>query len=136
VTIRPGTIDDIAWMLGLLQDLHAMSETPVPFNVPAAMAEIAQAIASPEMLCLVVEGVAILGAAIATQGGIRIAHERVWITREPGWGRKLMAEYEAWAREHGCAFVRLNPKMGDARTERLLDRSGYAPVEVSWAKAL
>lgn len=134
--IRPGTVDDIPWMLGLLEELHAMSGTPVPFNVPAAMAEIAQAIASPDMLCLVVEDVAILGAAIASQGGIRIAHERVWITRQAGWGRKLMAAYEAWAKEHGCAFVRLNPKMGDERAERLLDRSGYAPVEVSWCKAL
>jgi GNAT superfamily N-acetyltransferase len=134
--IRPGTVDDIPWMLDLLHELHTMSGTPVPFNVPAAMAEIAQAIASPDMLCLVVENVAVLGAAIATQGGIRIAHERVWITRKAGWGLRLMAAYEAWAKERGCAFIRLNPKMGDTRTERLLDRSGYAPVEVSWCKAL
>jgi hypothetical protein len=47
-----------------------------------------------------------------------------------------MIAYEAWARERACDFIRLNPKMGDARTERLLSRSGYAPVEISWCKAI
>lgn len=53
-------------------------------------------------------------------------------------GRRLMEEAERWAREQGCAIVRLWSSTARAEAHRFYERLGYARVKTqySFAKSL
>jgi GNAT superfamily N-acetyltransferase len=58
--------------------------------------------------------------------------------RRQGIGAALMAEAEAFAREHGCAVVRLRSSATRTRAHRFYEDLGYANVKTqySFVKAL
>lgn len=58
--------------------------------------------------------------------------------RRRGVGRMLLEHAEAWAREQGCAIVRLWSSAGRVNAHRFYERLGYVNIKTqySFAKAL
>lgn len=138
--IRPATLSDMPEVLDLLRELHALHKRPLPFDPGHCAGAVASAIAN-RWCVLVVDLGGVCGLLIASAGPTTIcpepvAVEHAWIVRIPGWGRKLVAAYEAWAREQGCVAVHLSTVPGDVRLESILVRSGYAEAERAYVRAI
>ena len=132
---------DIPAILGLLGRLIMPDGSPYEMDRSHVAGGLAAAIRSETGLVLVVDIDGVLGAlwasvapTIATPDLVAI--ELAWICLRPGWGRRLAAAYEQWARDKGAVTMTLNPRLGDERTGRLLSLGGFAPVEATWMKRL
>jgi len=55
--------------------------------------------------------------------------------RRLGIGRTLMAHAEAWARERGCAIVRLSSSMARAAAHRFYEGLGYVNIKTQYSFA-
>ena len=53
--------------------------------------------------------------------------------RRQGIGAALMAEAEAWARQQGCALVRLRSSAARTRAHRFYEGLGYANVKTQYS---
>lgn len=127
-------------MLTVLRRLHGMAERPLPFNAGHCAGSLARAIGAEDWLALVVDLDRVEGLLVASVGATTIspalvAVEHAWIA-PGGWGAKLAAAYETWARERGCVATHLSMAPGSDRLAAALDRRGYAPAEISMVKVL
>jgi hypothetical protein len=62
-----------------------------------------------------------------------IASELFWWAERDG--RSLMKAFEAWAQDKGADLVQMLMIMGRRDVSAVYDRSGYAPVELSFMRA-
>lgn len=137
--IRRATAADIAAIVTLTGELHRAARIPgacEPDVVAGTLAALIQ-----HGLVLVVETDGIVGFLAAERARTSVSRQWVavehgWYCRAPGWGLRLLAAYEAWARDTGCSLSRLSSPAGDERVAGILTRSGYAAVETAWVKGL
>lgn len=138
--IRPARLSDMAEILALLRKLHGLQSRPLPFDRSHCAKAVATAISAPDWLALVVETEGVTGLLIASVGvttisPARVAHEHAWIAPR-GWGAKLAAAYEDWARQEGCVAMSLACHPGDARLIETLQARGFGPAELTLVKVL
>lgn len=136
--IRPADLTDIPEILGMVEALRAHVDVPQALDRSHAAGFLAALMGSTDGLVLVVARGGLCGflAASVTVTSInpeRVAIEHGWFSRAPGWGGKLLAEYETWARKKGCALIRLSSGP-DGSLDAMMGRRGYAPAEVAWVK--
>ena len=138
--IRPAELQDIPDLLSLVEELHAATRQPLNIDRSHTAGFLARLIRDGG-LCLVVDkggpcGFLAASVYVTTTSPHPIAWEYGWYCRIGGWGRRLLAEYEAWAREKGCLAVRLSCAVGDERVSSILGREGYSPIDQTWVKLI
>ena len=87
----------------------------------------------------VVRGVLMARAAEHEFGPVRLARETVWFIEPKHRGRGalgMLDAYEAWAREHGCAFAGMGGMGEDPAVGLLYRRRGYRGAETLFLKGL
>lgn len=137
MVIRHATTDDIPVMLGLFEELRHAIAAPQAIDRSYVAGQFA-ALMCTGGLALVTEGLD--GFLIASIERSRVNPEPVAI--EHGWycrtghGAILLRRYEAWARDRGCAVIRMTTGYEQGRPMKALQRMGYAPAEVAWVKRL
>ena len=135
--IRNATTSDIPAMLGLFEELRQAIAAPQEIDRSYVAGHLA-ALMCTGGLALVTEGLD--GFLIASVERSRVnpepaAIEHGWFCRS-GHGALLLRRYEAWAREQGCAVIRMTTGYEPGRPMMALQRMGYAPAEVAWVKRL
>ena len=76
---------------------------------------------------------------LVDRGATRVRIEAVQVDaarRSRGIGAALVAHAEAWAREHGAAFVELASNAARADAHRFYGRLGYGQTHLGFKKAL
>lgn len=145
--IRLATLNDRIPVLDLLSAAHSESSMFELFEFDAALVGrnmFDAHLQSEDSLVLVhdvddvARGVLIARAQPYPYGDIKLGYEiAIWVDpqhRGSAW-QKMRREYEAWAKGKGCNVVTFSGKK-DPRFARLLERSGYAPVETQYLKAI
>lgn len=139
--IREATREDVPDVLALVHTLHASTRMALPIDDMVARRSLMAMQASPSGLLLVAEESGVLRgflAAAVSYAAISmtpIAAEVGWYS-EGGAGLRLLARYEQWAAEQGCAFIRMSTPPHNDRAASLLERRGYTVSELAWVKAL
>ena len=142
--VRLATPDDRVQVVRLLRDAHAAATSmPVPFSAPHAMALADRHIAGGDLLALVLgdpaNGVLLASAQDHPFGGAKYAMETAWWIAPDARGRSAMAmlaAYERWARDQGCAFCQMAALVSFPQAGRLYERRGYTAVETHFMKPL
>lgn len=146
--IRRATLADTIAVMSLLRAAHEQSNMAGLFDFDPVVVERNMFVAhlnAPDSLVLVhdvngtAQGILIaFASAYPYCGAYKLGIEVViWINpkhRGSAW-QKMRREYEAWAKERGCKAVTFSSK-SDPRFAILLERSGYAPIETHYMKAL
>mgnify|MGYP006201867671 CR=1 FL=1 len=140
--IRPAQYDDLFAVVALARDFHAASGVPFAFD-PARFSAIASGyITAPACLCLVLEvegapkGVLMASASMLPFAPVLAATELIfWVDpahrgRAP---RRMIAAYEDWARDQGCAMIGLS-SLNDPRVARFYGAAGFAPCDNNFLK--
>ena len=118
---------------------------PSPFSAPHAAALIGAQIVSGDRLALVLDidgqshGVLMAAATDHPFAPVRVATEVVWWIEPEHRGKAasaMLAAYEAWAVQQGCAFVGMAALEAAPRAGVIYRRRGYEPVETHFIKAL
>ncbi|HWJ89100.1 MAG TPA: GNAT family N-acetyltransferase [Pelagibacterium sp.] len=144
MTVRFAEPADRFQIVRLLRDAHsAAASSPVPFSAPHAMALTDRHIAGGDLLALVLgnpaKGVLLASAQDHPFGGAKYAMETAWWIAPDARGRSAMAmlaAYEEWARDRGCAFCQMAALVSFPQAARLYERRGYSPVETHFMKPL
>lgn len=142
--VRFATPDDRAQIVRLLRDAHAAATSmPVPFSAPHAMALADRHIAGGDLMALVLGddpvGVLLASAQDHPFGGAKYAMETAWWIAPGARGRAAMAmlaAYEQWARDRGCAFCQMAALVSFPQAGRIYERRGYSAVETHYLKPL
>lgn len=141
--IRRAKLDDTLPVLDLLREAHAAALYKFfEFDTKMAERQWMAHLVSQESICLVYEvdgiprGVFVGTATNYPSGPVRLAIEVVfWVSpqhRGSAWLR-IMREFEAWAKDKGCAFTSISSKQ-DERFSTALERRGYAPAETNYLR--
>lgn len=149
--IRDGRTCDALRAVVLLRSSHAAagfggdSGFTFPFDPAYAARLFLSHIGHGDRYCGVLEingraeGVLLASAYEHPFGPVRVAKETVWWIDPAHRGRSavaMLAAYEAWAKEHSCAFTGM-AGMGDASmVGSLYMRRGYQRAETTFLKAL
>jgi hypothetical protein len=143
--IRRAIEADKMRVLTMCRAFHAASGVPFPFSAAMADALFRMALIEPDRLCLVFEQGGVARGVLAAQAGthhlapVKVASEIVWWI-DPAWrGRaalKMLAAYEAWAAERGCAYVSMVGLGRYPAPAELYARRGYEPVELHFLRSL
>ncbi|MBI4047615.1 MAG: GNAT family N-acetyltransferase [Devosia nanyangense] len=145
MAVRAAVPTDRMAIARLLRDAHAAGGLPFPFSAPHALALADGHIAAPHLLALVYEGdTGLLGVLLASSqdhpfAAIRYAAETVWWIAPEGRGQAataMLAAYEAWALEQGCAFAGMAALATFPRAEVIYRRRGYREAETHFLKPL
>lgn len=141
--IRAAAVADIPALVEMATELHASAGLPGRVECDVAAGTLVRLMHEDGALVLVVAGgdgglVGFLAAEVVRTAVSRdlIAVEHGWYCRAAGWGGRLLARYEVWARERGCAAIRLSSPSRACAAEAVLARAGYAPAETAWIKGL
>ena len=144
MTIRPATLADVPALVAMGERFRADS----PYrdlcaeNADAMAATCTRLITGPDSIMLVAEHAAglvgMIGLILFAHhfSGARTAGELVWWV-DPGargTGLRLLRQGERWAAEAGATQMQMIAP--DARVGRLYEHQGYAPVELTYQKAL
>lgn len=127
----------------LLRNAHAAAGLPFPFSAPHAMSLAQRHIAEPQLLALVV-GEPVQGMLLASCqehpfAALRYATETVWWIAPEARGQfaaEMLATYEAWAMEQGCAFAGMAALASFPRAGTIYRRRGYREAETHYLKPL
>lgn len=140
--VRLATPNDRMRIVRLLKDAHAAAALPFPFSAAHALSLVDRHIASPDLLALVAgtpaQGVLLASSQDHPFAPIRYAAETVWwIAPEArGVGAEMLAAYEAWAAEQGCAFAGMAALASFPRAGTIYRRRGYREAETHFLKPL
>ena len=143
--IRRATVNDTLPVLALLREAHEAALSKFfEFSPEMAERQWNAHLTSPDSICLVYEvggeprGVFVGAATNYPSGPVRLAIEVVfWVSpqyRGSAWLR-IMREFEAWAKDNGCAFTSISSKQ-DERFSTALTRRGYTSAETNFLKAI
>lgn|SRR5690606_39242296 len=140
--IRRATPVDAPQIVRLLKDAHAAAALPFPFSAPHAMSLAQRHIAEPELLALVAgepaQGVLLASSQDHPFAAVRYATETVWwiAPKARGIGSDMLAAYEIWAAEQGCAFAGMAALASFPRAGTIYRRRGYREAETHYLKPL
>ncbi|AZN72249.1 GNAT family N-acetyltransferase [Georhizobium profundi] len=143
--IREARIEDRLAVVAMLKRFHAAADLPFHFSPAHAERQFLAYQAAPDRLCLVTEGddrpVGVLMAHAVEHpfSGIRMAGELCWWIDPAHRGhsaRSMVAAYERWAVEQGCAIISLAGLGSDPKPTALYQRLGYQPAELHFSKTL
>lgn len=141
--IRRATAVDRLVMVRLLRDAHAAADLPFPFSAPHAAALVDRHIADPNLLALVAgapaQGILLASCQDHPFADVRFATETVWWVAPEARGKfagEMLAAYEAWAIEQGCAFAGMAALATFPRAGTIYRRRGYREAETHFLKPL
>ncbi|TKT78431.1 GNAT family N-acetyltransferase [Aquamicrobium sp. LC103] len=142
--IRPATSADKLPVLRMARDFHAASGMPFRFYPAFAEAIFKACLEDDDRLCLVLDlggarGVLAAQAAPHSFGPVKVATETMWWidpAHRGRWAGKMLAPYEAWAHERGCAFINMVGLGSDPLPATLYQRRGYVAAETHFIKPL
>lgn len=130
-------------MVRLLRDAHAAAALPFAFSAPHAMALVDRHIGDPTLLALVAgePAQALLLASVQDHpfAAVRFAAETVWwvaLEARGQFANQMLAAYEQWAKEKGCAFTGMAALATFQRAEIIYRRAGYRAVETHFLKPI
>jgi len=146
MTIRPATVRDRAAVVTLALRFHTETAYRQLIAVDAERIGALFDVALRDGIVLVAERDVDLVAFLAlvaldhTLSGDRYAEEIAWWV-EPAYrsgtlGPRLLARGEAWAAEHGCAFINMVAPAFAIGVADYYQRRGYAAVETTFMKRL
>jgi GNAT superfamily N-acetyltransferase len=145
--IREATADDLPAILDMVARLHEAAHIALPMHRSYADAFVRALMTSADGLVAVWdrEGQPV-GMLVASVGTASISPARVaiehgwWVNPESrGAGSRLLAHYEAWARQRGCVMARMSTPphaAGECGPAAILARKGYSRSEIAWVKVL
>ncbi|WP_149343232.1 GNAT family N-acetyltransferase [Neorhizobium sp. P12A] len=132
-------------VLTMAKAFHAASGLPFQFSAPHADALFRSSLTDPDRACLVYDVSGIARGVLAAQAGahqfaaIKVASEIMWWIDPNNRGSvalKMLAAYEDWARDRGCAFAAMVGLGSDPAVGALYERRGYQPAERHFMKSL
>ena len=130
-------------MVKLLRDAHAAAALPFPFSAPHAAALVDRHVGEPHLLALVAgasaQAVLLASAQEHPFAAVRYASETGWWVTPKARGQfaaPMLAAYEAWAREQGCAFAGMAALATFPRAGIIYRRAGYREAETNYLKPL
>lgn len=154
MTVRPATDADKTRVIELLRDSRAGAEfdsadgaTGFAFPFDPAYAErlFLAYLANPQACAIVYEvsgraqGILLADAYEHPFGPVWFAQERLWwidpAHRGPA-AMRMLAAYEAWAKERGCKFIGMVGMGEDPAVGALYKRRGYRAAERNFLKAV
>lgn len=138
--IRLMTAADIPAVVGMVDDLGRAVGQPQRFEKGRTAGTLQRLLDAKTGAVWVVDlkgPVGFLAAEIvqSTVSAAPVAIEHGWYCRAPGWGLRLLAEYDAWAAENGCSMARMSAPVG-GRVQGILEQCGWFAVEVAMVKVL
>jgi len=127
----------------MLRDAHAAGGLPFPFSAPHAMALADRHTADPCLLARVA-GEPARGMLLASSqdhpfAAVKYAMETVWWVAPEARGQfagQMLAAYEAWAQEQGCAFAGMAALAASPRAGIIYRRAGFQETETHYLKPL
>lgn len=141
--IRAATLADVGAIVRMSQELAEATRMPIEVDASWAAAFVARVVVGDGLALVVDIDGAAGGFLVATVGQSSVSPRPVAIEHgwwcgpaAKGWGVALLARYEAWARERGCAFARMSIPHRSAIGEVLSKRRGYQFAETAMVKAL
>ena len=132
-------------VIRMLRDAHEAGGLPFPFSAPHAAALFLSQVGSSGRLCAILEqdgephGVLMASAQDHPFAPVKYAAEVVWWIDPKyrgGSASEMLAMYEAWAVERGCAFVSMAALAAAPRAGIIYRRRGYEPAETHFLKPL
>ena len=128
--MRRATLDDVPFIVSLIEELREAVNGPIPVCRPHASATVARLIGSPTGYVAVTGGGFIAGCLAPTLiNPALIAQEMGWFSRDRS-GIALLRGFEVWAAVMGAALVQLSTGANGPDLSRL----GYRHVEKAWIK--
>jgi hypothetical protein len=95
-------------------------------------AQVARLMQSPTAAVYVSDGGFIAGEVAATIINPQpVAIEHGWFATDRS-GLRLLNAFEAWARDMGCAGVKMSTSAIPGGVGKILERRGYKPAELAW----
>jgi hypothetical protein len=141
--VRLATAVDRVAIVRMLRDAHAAGGLPFPFSAPHAMALADRHIAEPNLLALVAgdpaRGMLLASCQEHPFAAVKYAMETVWWIAPDTRGRfaaEMLAAYEQWALEQGCAFAGMAALAAFPRAGIIYRRAGFAETETHYLKPL
>lgn len=140
--IREATDFDIPVIVGMVRLLHASARMAMPIDEAVVHRTLRSLILNPQGLLIVSgrEPEAFLAASmgLTSVSAAPVAYEHGWWAspKANGAGIKLLLWYERWAKEQGCAFVRMCTPPDNDRAALLLERRGFFLSEQVWVRAI
>ena len=135
--IREASEADIPALVRMGEAFNKASGTPAKFNRDDAASAARNLIASPSGVVLVSEA-GMIGGMMAPayfNSDWVMAVELFWWA-EDRRGLRLLGAFEKWAIESGANEVRMTTLGAIKGPERIPERRGYAPCEISYQKVL
>ncbi|NBT32820.1 MAG: hypothetical protein EBT13_13235 [Rhodobacteraceae bacterium] len=135
--IREATAQDITAIVAMGRDFNAASGTPAAYDDAQAAQVAAGLINGAHGVILVSDG-GMIGGALAPayfNSAWIMAVELFWWARDRR-GLHLLRAFEQWAKDKGADEVRMTTLGAIKGPEKILERRGYAPCEVSYQKVL
>lgn len=134
--IRPAALSDIPQLLAWGARFHAMAAPGPGFNSDAVAALLAQLIEADHGAVLmhdhgVIGGV--LNPAYCDPAWLMAVEVFWWAERD---GLALLRAFEDWARDNGAQEVRTCSFAALPRAGAVLQRKGYASIEISYQKVI
>lgn len=146
MSVRTALPADKMPVVRMLKAAHAAGGLPFPFSAPHAASLFAvQSSSMPGRLCLIYEadggphGVLMASAQEHPFAAVKYAAEVVWWIDPDHRGMsasRMLATYEAWAAEQGCAFAQMAALTAAPRAGVIYERRGYLAAETHFLKRL
>lgn len=141
--IRSATLADVGAIVRMSHELALATAMPIAVD-PSWTAAFVAGVIQGEGLALVVDIdgnvdgflVATIGQSSVSPRPVAIEHGWWCGPAAKGWGGRLLARYEDWARARGCAFARMSIPHLSPIGAVLSKRRGYQFAETAMVKAL
>lgn len=144
--IRQATVEDLPRCSKAAQEFYGSAKSLGTFEIERFITMWTTLLGnSIGVIFLLLDGDEIVGAI----GGVAypdaytdklIATEFYWFVGQSsrGWGVRLYALFEEWARSRGCSQIRMVHLLDSMpeKVARFYDRAGFKPLEVHYAKEL
>lgn len=141
--IRSATLADVGAIVRMSQELAVATRMPIDVDASWAAAFVARVVVGDGLALVVDIDGAVDGMLVATVGQSSVSPKPIAIEHgwwcgalAKGWGGHLLARYEDWARERGCAFARMSIPHLSPIGAVLSKRRGYQFAETAMVKAL
>lgn len=134
--IRPAVLDDITDLVAAFEAHHSSMGCAWVVDRAVLSRTFAQAIASPDWLCLTGDGCLMLAVVFESPLGAGRLAQELCVSAGRGRFDALLDLYEDWARAKGCQRVALGCEQRHATFARLYGRRGYALAESTFMKVL
>ena len=135
--MREATADDIPLLVDMGRKFHAASNQFCDYSEAATGGMLARMIEAEEAVVLISEK-GLIGGVLSPAycaDNWKMAVELFWWA-EDRQGLRLLKGFEDWAALNGANEIRMTTLTNLTRADELLRRKGYAPLEISYGKAI